>query len=715
MRRTILFIVLTVSLIIAQDKLLTMRDAILGSRDVLKIENLTGLQWQGDSQTFVYVDSLNAVYGLIGGQAATEERQLLLSLDSLNAAMQTGGLGRATTFPRITWIDQSRFHFFHKNKLLVFDFKTGKITIKNKLDAQAQNRDVQPKTLQIAFVKENNLFIAYGPEQTVQITHDTEEGISNGNNTVHRNEFGIYKGTFWSPKGNALAYYHLDRRMVTSYPLVDINSRPAKVRFIRYPMNGMTSERVQVAVYHLATGSTTYLQTGQPTDQYLPHVSWSPDERFIYVVHLNRDQNHLKVVKYDAYTGRPLNTLFEERNPKWVEPEHGLLFVPEHPNRFVWISKRDGFNHPYLFNAQGKLIRKLFSEKQDMTRFAGFTSDGKYAFFEAASPDGMQRQAYKVRLSSGRLFRLTETAGVHSIVPNKSGSFVIDRFTSHRVPRRIAILNGDGKETQVLLEAKNPLSEYKLGKLNFLKIKNKAGIELNARMILPADFDSSKTYPAIVYVYGGPHGQMITDRWLSGWPLWFQYMAERGYILFTLDNRGTNARGLAFEQAIHRQLGTVEVEDQMEGVRYLKSLSYVDTSRIGVHGWSYGGFMTISLLTRQPGVFKVGVAGGPVIDWRYYEVMYGERYMDTPQSNKEGFDKASLLNYVQNLNAHLLIIHGAVDPTVVWQNSLLYLRKAIDMGKQVDYFVYPGDEHNMRGKDRVHLYQKITDYFMLHL
>jgi dipeptidyl-peptidase-4 len=282
-------------------------------------------------------------------------------------------------------------------------------------------------------------------------------------------------------------------------------------------------------------------------------------------------------------------------------------------------------------------------------------------------------------------------------------------------PNRITLLDAQGKAMKTLLDAPNPLQDYKLGQIKLFSLKNKEGIELNARMILPPDFDAHKKYPVIVYVYGGPHGQMITNSFLRGWPLWYQYMAERGYIIFTLDNRGTNNRGLAFEQAIYQHLGTKEVEDQMVGVNYLKKQSFVDSTRIGVHGWSYGGFMTISLMTRRPGVFKVAVAGGPVIDWRYYEVMYGERYMDTPQKNPEGYEEASLLNYVKNLQGKLLIIHGTVDPVVVWQNSLLYLRKAIDLQKQVDYFVYPGDEHNMHGKDRVHLYQKITDYFMENL
>lgn len=297
----------------------------------------------------------------------------------------------------------------------------------------------------------------------------------------------------------------------------------------------------------------------------------------------------------------------------------------------------------------------------------------------------------------------------------KQGKFFIDRFTNLKTPNKTTLLNAKGEQLKILLNAEDPLKEFKIGDVKLVKLKADDGTPLNGRLVLPPDFDPQKKYPVIVYVYGGPHGQMVTNSFLRGWSWWFYYMAQRGFILFTMDNRGTNNRGLEFEQIIHRQLGTVEIQDQMVGVNYLKAQPFVDSTRIGVHGWSYGGFMTISLMTRQPAVFKVGVAGGPVIDWRYYEVMYGERYMDTPQSNPDGYETASLLNYVKNLDGRLLIIHGTVDPVVAWQNSLLYLRKAIDLQKQVDYFVYPGDEHNMFGMDRVHLYQKITDYFMEHL
>ncbi len=712
--RTFLVLILFIGFSFAQNKLLTMEDAILGSYKNLKVKTLPQLQWKASSTIFSYVDSLNGQYGLIEVNANKPFAKIKLSLDSLNVLMKKVKAPALKRFPYITWMNDHTIRFIHRQGLYRCDLLTASVKKVNIIPEDAANVEVHPKLDYVAYTKKNNLFVSLRPEEEIQVTFNPE-GVKSGDSYVHRQEFGIRKGIFWSPNGDQVAFYRDDQRMVTQYPLVDINTRPAKVRMIRYPFTGMTSEQVTVGIYHIKNGSITYLQTGEPKDHYKCSVTWSPDEKFIYLVELNRDQDHLWVNKYDPQNGQKLATLFEETNPKWVEPEHGLLFVNNDPTRFVWFSKRDGWNDLYLYKANGKLLRKLTRSDLDVTRFLGFDSKGKYAFYMAATDRGLGRQLFRVKLGSGNPVRLTSAKGVHRVRVQKEGKFFLDLFTDLQTPNRISLLNAKGETVKILLDAANPLKDYKLGKIKLFAIKNKDGIPLNARIILPPDFDPHKKYPVIVYVYGGPHGQMITNSFLRGWPLWYQYMAERGFIIFTLDNRGTNNRGLKFEQAIYQHLGTKEVEDQMVGVNYLKHQPYVDSTRIGVHGWSYGGFMTISLMTRRPGVFKVAVAGGPVIDWHYYEVMYGERYMDTPQKNPQGYKESSLLNYVQNLQGKLLIIHGTVDPVVVWQNSLLYLRKAIDLQKQLDYFVYPGDEHNMRGKDRVHLYQKITDYFMQNL
>ena len=715
LKRFLLPILIFTTTLFAGEKLLTMQDAILGNYQNLRIKTLSQLQWIADTENFCYVDSLNGQFGLIQESAGDFQPQMLLSLDSLNALLTKAGFKSVTTFPRINWLNNHAFRFRNKYEFFVCDLTSPQVRLVNRIPQDAKNVEWHAKTNYVAYTRGQNLFVSLKPDEEIQITFDTEDGILNGDNYVHRQEFGIRKGIFWSPQGHYLAFYRVDQRMVTQYPLVDIDSRPAKLRYIRYPFTGMTSEQASVGIYDLKTGSITYLQTGEPKDHYKCSVTWSPDEKFIYLVELNRDQNHLRLVKYNPYNGQALKTLFEEQDEQWVEPEHGLLFVNNDPTRFVWFSKRNGYNDLYLYRADGKLLRKLTPSKWDVTRFLGFDRQGKNAFFMASANDGLERQAFKVSLKSGRLKQITHGSGMHRLQYQKQGKFFLDRFSNLHTPNRISLLDEKGKTIKTLLEAPNPLDDFKIGAVKLIKLQADDGTTLNARLILPPDLDETKKYPVIVYVYGGPHGQMIANSFLRGWNWWFYYMAQRGYILFTLDNRGTNNRGLEFEQIIHRRLGTIEVKDQMVGVKYLKSLPYVDSTRIGVHGWSYGGFMTISLMTRRPGVFKVAVAGGPVIDWRYYEVMYGERYMDTPQSNPEGYDKSSLLNYVKNLEGKLLIIHGTVDPIVVWQNSLLFLRKAIDLQKQVDYFVYPGDEHNMYGQDRLHLYRKISDYFMEHL
>jgi dipeptidyl-peptidase-4 len=706
---SIIFLSLCLNWVNAQEKMLTMDDVVLGGRKELAPQDRKNLSWIPDTKKYSYIDSLNGEYGLIVDGIQATNPQMLLTLDSLNYLSSK----EMVKFPSIKWVDSKHFTISTKGYYYKFNMIEKSVELLHEIPSEADFVNPTEDVEKIAYTIGNNLFISLNENEKKQVTFDTESGIVNGQ-TVHRVEFGIEKGSFWSPKGNYLAYYHKDERMVTEYPLVNIDTRPASLEMIRYPMAGMVSEQVQVAVYNLKTASTTYLQTGEPRDQYLAGITWSPDEKFIFVVQLNRDQNHLRLIKYDAYTGAPVDLLFEESAKKYVQPTHGPIFVKDDPFHFIWFSKREGYNHLYLYRSDGKLMRKLSSGKWDVAKFNGFDENGNYAFFTAASSDGLQRFSYKVKISSGNQTKLSDVTGTHAITLNSKGDYYFDRFNSANVARRITVCNKNGEVQKIILTASNPLIEYKLGEVRYLKLKTDKGIELNARMTLPVDFDSTKKYPVIVYVYGGPGVQLVRNSWLNG-GLWMQYLAEKGYITFTLDSRGSANRGIKFEQATFRHLGDVEIEDQMVGVDYIKSLSYVDSSRIGVDGWSYGGFMTVSLMSRRPGVFKVAVAGGPVIDWRYYEVMYTERYMDTPEANPEGYEKANTLNYIQNLQGKMLLIHGTSDPVVVWQNSQLYLKKCVELGKQVDYFVYPGYLHNVRGKDRVHLMNKITEYFKLHL
>jgi dipeptidyl-peptidase-4 len=452
-----------------------------------------------------------------------------------------------------------------------------------------------------------------------------------------------------------------------------------------------------------------------PRDQYLTNVAWSPDGKMIYIAIVNREQNHYKLNEYDAVTGDFKRTLLEEKDDKYTEPQHPMVFVKNNPSQFIWQSRKDGFNHLYLYGIDGRLIRQLTKGAWEVKAENGFDAKGDNLFFHANKEKPVNQDFYSVNLKTGKITRLTRDDGFHIVMASEKGDLFVDNFSSCYVPREIRIIHPQKGTGKTIFEAGNPLKQYKTGNWRLFSIKNDKGDDLYCRIFTPADFDSTKKYPVLVYLYNGPHSQLVTNTWMANGEVWYQYMAQKGFIVFTVDGRGTNWRGKEWEQAIFRQIGKVEMEDQLKGVAYLKSLPYVDAERIGVHGWSYGGFMTTSLMTRQPGVYKVGVAGGPVIDWSYYEVMYGERYMDRPEENKEGYEGNNLLNHVDKLKGKLLMIHGAQDDVVVWQHSIKYLRKAIDQGVQLDYFVYPGHMHNVLGKDRAHLMEKVCNYFIEHL
>ena len=688
----------------AQDKQLTLQDAVYMNRKVFP-KRMNQLQWMGESNYFTYV----ANNKLIKAKPTTADVDTIVSLDDLNAGITDLGIDSLLRFPTHHYISDVKFRFTHKQNLLLFDVVSKNLTRLNSYDKKAKNIQINDESYAIAYTIDNNLYVNH-KTRVVQITKDEDPGIVNGQ-SVHRNEFGISGGIFWSPKGNYLAFYRMDETMVTDFPLVQIGPRPAKLENTKYPMVGMTSHEVTVGVYNMLTEETIFLKTGEPKEQYLTTVTWGPEEEFIYVSLLNRDQNHLILNKYYAQNGDFVMTLFEEKDEQYVEPENPLYFLKSNPDQFIWMSERDGFQHMYLYNTKGELIKQITSGNWEVTEYMGLDQKRKNMFFRATKESPLEQNIYKVELKSGEISRLSTDHGTHRAMISHSGEFIIDIYSSTDVAREYKILNPKGKEIRILQENVDPLKDYNLGEMSIITLKAEDDADLYCRLIKPSDFDPEKKYPVFLYVYGGPHSQLVSDSWLGAAGLFLNYMAQQGYVVFTMDNHGTAHRGLEFEQAIHRKVGDLEMADQMKGVEYLKSLDFVDPDRIGIDGWSYGGFMTISMMLKNPGVFKVGCAGGPVIDWKYYEVMYGERYMDTPESNPEGYENASLLNYADQLEDKLLIIHGTVDPTVVPQNSLDFVKKCVDEGIQLDYFVYPGHPHNVRGKDRMHLYEKIRMYF----
>lgn len=696
----------------AQNKLLTIQEAISKGRTTLAPKRLQGISFVAGSDKFAYID--NNVVKL--GDNTTGKTKEVLSLKDLNASLKSSQRDTLASIAALTWKNANQFYFSNKKGEWIYSLDKKNITESDRKEEETgmESYEKEPVTGAITYCKNYNLFVSKDGKETQVTTDGSYEIVYTGKN-VHQNEFGISKGTFWSPKGNYLAFYRMDQSDVTDYPIIDWTTHPAKNVNIKYPMAGNKSHHVTLGIHNMQSNKTHYIKTEGPKEQYLTNIAWSPDEKYVYIAILSRDQNHMKLNEYDVTSGNFVRTLFEEHDEKYTEPLHPMLFVKNNPSQFIWQSRKDGYNHFYLYNINGTLIKQLTKGNWEVKAENGFDAKGERLFFHANEQSPVNQDFYSVNLKTGEQKRLTYGNGFHICSVDQKGNYIIDNFSSSIIPREYNIINANTKKATNIFKAENPVKEYKLGSWNLFTIKNEEGTDLYCRLFRPVNFDSTKKYPVLVYLYNGPHSQMVTNTWMAGGELWYQYMAEKGFMVFTLDGRGTSYRGKAFEQATHRQLGTKEMEDQLKGVEYLKSLPYVDAERIGVHGWSYGGFMTTSLMTRHPGVFKVGAAGGPVIDWTYYEIMYTERYMDSPQDNKEGYEKNNLLNYTDKLKGKLLMIHGAQDPVVVWQHSILYQKKAVDKGVQLDYYVYPGHEHNVLGKDRSHLMEKITNYFIENL
>ena len=663
-----------------------------------------------------------------GGQLGQQGGQQQGQQARQGGMMGPGGPGRGgfvnLQSAQLPWADKPYLLLQQRGQYIVYDFKAGEVV---KQFPAGQGRGDYNGSLDnphVAYTVGNNLYV-----DGQQIT-DEPEGVVCGQ-SVHRNEFGINKGTFWSPKGNLLAFYRMDESMVTEYPLVDITERVGKLETVRYPMAGMTSHKVTVGIYNPSTGQTIYLNAGDPTDRYFTNISWTPDEKSILLIELNRDQNHAKLCRYDATTGEPDNAVYyEEQHPKYVEPLNPLTFLPWDDTKFIYQSRRDGYNHLYVCSTVQKAettvstdagstcteriaVSQLTSGPWEVLEVLGFNKAKKEVYFSATKETPLQNNLYKVSVSNGKVTRLDQADGVHRGELSASGTYLIDRYTAPQTARVIQLISTQSaKVTATLLTAASPYEGYELPTIETGSLKAADGeTDLYYRLIKPTDFDASKKYPAVVYVYGGPHAQMVTNGWMNGASGWMLYMASKGYVVFTLDCRGSSNRGLEFENVTFRHLGVEECKDQLEGAKFLQSLPYVDGERIGVHGWSFGGHMTTALVLRYPDVFKVGVAGGPVIDWAYYEVMYGERYMDTPQDNPDGYAESNLKNLAGNLKGHLLIIHDDHDDTCVPQHTLSFLKACIDARTYPDFFMYLNHPHNVRGRDRVHLHVKITDYF----
>ncbi len=695
---------------VAQEKKnLTLDEAVLGQFRQFYPEQLQ-LQWIPGTDRYSQIKN-----DILYSQSALGKSNPIveLTLDQVNKAFQEIGVEKAASMPRWEWTSANELHATAtsssaKNKTVevTFNVKNKMANVVNAYDTDAENVDFHQKG-NVAFTRVNNLFVKNGAEEK-QVTFNVEGTVSG--QSISRNEYGIAKGTFWSKEGSRLAFYQKDESSVTKYPLINYNTTPASVNNIRYPMAGDSSERISVGVYDIKTGKTVFLQlnNGVLNDTYYAtNLSWSPDENFVLIAEMNRGTTTCSLNVYSATTGELIRTLFSETDARWVEPDQAPYFL--NSTTFLWYTWKNGFHNYYLYDLTGNLTAQT-NANFELLSILGLSDDKKTIFFEGTGTNATERHLYSAPTSTLKLSALTNEAGTHGIQVSSNGKFFIDQFSSLTVPNRVSISPSGKGMPNVLLKSEDRLKNYNVGTTKIFNINANNGTSLYCRLIKPSNFDPEKIYPVVVYVYNGPHVQLISNSYLGGSSLWMNYLAEQGYLVFTVDGQGSAHRGKEFEQIIHRQLGTQEMADQLAGVEWLKKQSYVDPERMAVHGWSFGGFMTTSLMLRAPGTFKVGVAGGPVIDWRLYEIMYTERYMDTPQENTEGYDLSNCTNHADKLQGKLLMIHGADDNVVVLQHNMRFLKACVDKKIPVDFFVYPGHEHNVRGKDRVHLMNKIITY-----
>ncbi len=681
----------------SQNKSLTVEDAVMGYYNGLYPENITGLQWVPGTELYSAINS-NVLYVFDN----TGKIKKKLTLAEIKTTVKNPEL---SYMPRLTWESPTEIHLTLKDKLYILDPFKNELKKFITLPDRFENIDFHFNSESIAYTQENDLFIWRDGQET-RVTKNNEHNTSG--QAIARYEFGISKGTFWSPSGEFLAFYEKNEENVTEYPLLDYSSTPASSHPIKYPMAGQLSEHGRVGIVDSETGETAYLQQMGEDDSYVTNIAWSPDNQFIYLAHLNREQTSMALNKYNR-KGDFLKTIYQEFDEEYVEPENPPYFIPNGKGEFIWITEKNGFSNLVLMNDDG-IIRELTNLTYEITDFIGFNSEGTKAFFHATGENPTENHGYAVELETGTVTQLTSGNGTHTISVSESGKFYIDNYSSTTIPGKTTLYHTTKSKSWEILSAENPLSEYSIGTTEIFSKKTSDGTELWCRMIKPSHFDETKKYPVLFYVYNGPHVQLVTDSWLGGASLWMHSLAEEGYIIFTVDGRGSSHRGIDFEQTVHENMGTIEVQDQAEMAEWLKTLPYTDNDRFAVHGWSYGGFMTTSLMLKKPGLFKVGVAGGPVIDWRLYEIMYTERYMDTPETNPEGYAEADLKTHVANLEGKLMLIHGASDDVVVMQHSMEFLTKCIEEGKEIEFFPYPGHAHNVRGKDRVHLMTKVLNY-----
>ncbi len=716
---------------------LTCLPALAGARENLTVEKifaspefrtkaLREIQWlEGGKVSFFETDPANGQRDLYVASLATGKKELVLDADSLSSGQGGGPMHIASyqwsrdgkqilltgALPARRIKSGGNFGVYtvatRSFRMLAHD-STSQAIIK-----------FSPDGSKIGFVRSNNLFVMdsrTGAE--TQLTFDGSDNIINGKfDWVYEEEFSIIDGWDWSPDSRRIAFWRLDQSPEPEFPILwySKDHPGASVEMTRYPQAGERNAQVKIGVIDLATKKTDWIDLGGGGDFYVPRIDWTPDPLTLCVEKLNRAQDTLDVLLADL-RNNTVRRLLRETDTAWIDVHDDLTFLRKSA-QFLWTSNRDGDNHIYLYRLDGSLVRQVTHGDWEVTKIVGTDERKGRIFFLATAASPLEEQLYTIGFDGKGMERVTPQHGVHDVNVSPDGDAYIDTYSSLDGPPVVTLCRGDGKPIAPLVENRlETLQKYSLGNAKFFTFTTGDGALLNGWMITPPGFDPSRKYPVLVYVYGGPSSQTVRDEWGGPRYLWFQMLAEKGYIIASVDNRGTGGRGKEFLQQVHRMLGIREVQDQIEAAKYLSGLPYVDSTRIGIWVWSGGGFMTCLAMTLGADYFKTGVAVAPVTSWRFYDTIYTERYMDTPEKNPEGYRLTSPITYADKLKGNLLIIHGTADDNVHWQNTIVFVNELIHLNKQVHTMFYPGRDHGIRGDNATpHLFTLITEFILQNL
>lgn len=689
--------------------------------------------WSPDGKLLTYLDDGGGGPEIWAVDAATGRRHVLVDAGHLRNVLlppesrgQQTGLGRLSPTRYLWSPDSQALLFIAARELFWYDLKSqsakrlvGEVKGQEPEGGGADIDDakVSPDSHWVSFLRNHDLWVtSVADGEPRQLTKGGSEDLHDGElDWVYPEELDLETAYWWAPDSSKIAFLQLDEHVVQKYPLVNELSYAGSVTEEQFPAAGSPNPVARVGVVDTQGGDVRWMDTGSDPSVLLARVAWLPDSQRVAIERLNRVQNHLELLFAEASSGK-CQTVLTEQDKYWINLNDDLYFFAD-GRRFLWASERSGFRHLYLYDISGKQIAQLTRGDWEIEDGAMVDEQAQTVYFTSTKNSPIERQLYSVTLAGAEPVELTHDRGTHEVSMAPDGRHFLDTYSTATTPPQQRLYNSDGRLVGTLEENKVPeLEKYHLQPVDFFTVPGADGTPLDAAMIKPPGFDPARKYPVIVYLYGGPHGQEVRDEWQGSNLLWHELMAEKGFVIFVLDNRGTAGRGHSFETPIYHHFGKVELADQLAGVKWLSNQSYIDRSRVGIWGWSFGGYMTCVAMLRGGGVFKAGFAGAPVTDWRRYDTIYTERYMGTPQENPDGYRDSSPVNFAAGLEGKLLIAHATGDDNVHFSNSVALSEKFVEAQKYAEFLIYADRGHGISDRAaRLHIFNRVTQFFVENL